>query len=605
MGDLHPSWSEGLEILRRRQRALPEAVLRAWTVPLDLSGIEFAEYRSVLTTGIGSSFAHAEYLAWLLRNRGGTPAWSVSSGSFMTPPGGEAREQALVVFSQGLSPNARLPLAHVRRFGCTILVTAADAEHGERAAALQRFREAGVVVVPMPVDPEYEVLLRIVGPMVGYVLALRLAARQGVAIDIDPPSLASAITDSANGATALEAPGDPITFVATGGYAGLCSNLCAKVIEGMYLPFPAAVDAMEFAHGFQQEASGKRRTFIALARNAPHEMELFARVRATLEPQHRWLELKARLPEPFQIFEHEAAVNTLVLAAIAARRLDQREWPGKGFDRPLYNVGSLDDLRQTDVPAAEVPQAKSRRLADLTWSEVESRVKAGDTTAVIPLGAFEQHGPHLPLCVDTVVADALAERFCNRVPGALYVPAVQFGCSVEHLAFCGTLSLLPATLGAVLSDLISSVVGHGFKHVVVFSAHGGNDAILAELEPVLKKCAAPARTTIVHGIDKLGKVWSDASAAEGLSKETSGAHAGEFETSIIAGLRSDLIRWQELREGLTAVPADPQTLFYPSLRNHAAEGVVGDPRAAAAERAERYLSAWVDFLIEAYRETAR
>jgi len=445
---------------------------------------------------------------------------------------------------------------------------------------------------------------------VGYVVALRIAAGQGIAIDADSRSVASAITEAAARAEALlrdfdsQFLSEPMTFVATGGYAALASNLCSKVEEGMFRASPAAVDAVEFAHGPLQEASGKRRTFIALSRNAPYESELFERVRATLEPQHRWLDLKAQLPEPLQIFEHEAAMNTLVLAAIADRRVDQVEWPAKGGDRPLYGIDSVEDLRQA-VASAPIVIPKSKRLDGMTWSEVELRLKAGETTVVIPLGATEQHGPHLPLCVDSVVADALAERFCSRVPGALQAPTVPFGCSSEHLDFCGTLSLFPSTLRAILSDVVSSLVRHGFQHVVVFSAHGGNDAVLAELEPDLKKYAAPARVTVVSGMDRIGKVLTDASAAEGVSPEASGAHAGEFETSIVAGLRSDLIRWRELRAGMTALPDDPQTLFYPSLRDHAAEGVVGDPRGAAAERAERYLSAWVDFLIDAYQRTGK
>jgi len=100
-------------------------------------------------------------------------------------------------------------------------------------------------------------------------------------------------------------------------------------------------------------------------------------------------------------------------------------------------------------------------------------------------------------------------------------------------------------------------------------------------------------------------VLSGVSAGFGITPEVSGAHAGEFETSIIAALRPDLIRWSRLTPGMVTLPDDPQTLFYPSLRKHAANGVVGDPRAAAAERAEHYLSAWVNFLIAAYEETDR
>ena len=116
--------------------------------------------------------------------------------------------------------------------------------------------------------------------------------------------------------------------------------------------------------------------------------------------------------------------------------------------------------------------------------------------------------------------------------------------------FCGTLSLSPATLRAVITDVVSSLIRHGFTDIVIFSAHGGNDALLSEIGPDLKAFASPARITVVCGIERLSKVWSDASAAEDVPPEISGAHAGEFETSIIEGLRPDLLRRQEMRAGV-------------------------------------------------------
>jgi creatinine amidohydrolase len=605
---------QGLEILRLRHRQSPEAVFGAFTADIELSRIDLKKYQAIVTTGIGSSAAQARYLAWLLRTYAALPSWDVPTGAFLAPPVDEAKDgakdQALVVFSQGLSPNARIPLEAAARFGCTVLVTAAGAERGERAAALKRAEDAGIVVVTLPVNPEYEVLLRIIGPLAGYAVALRMASRHTQSIKSDPKSVAEAMavaSDRAEACLAAADPSlfsDPITFVTAGGYSYLTTNLCGKVTEGMFLPPPAAVDALELAHGYLQEASGKPRTFVALTRNSQHDTNLFSHVRASLDPQHRWLEFEAKLPDPLQIFEHESAMNAFVLAAIAARQLDQCEWPGKGRDQSLYNIASVQSIA-TPPARSSSPSRPTRRLSDLTWTEVEAHIKQGTRTVVIPLGATEQHGPHLPLRIDSIIADALAERFCRRVAGSIQAPAIDIGCSSEHSEFPGTLSLTKTTLGAILEDMVCSLVRHGFTHVVIFSAHGGNDGALAELKPRLKQSALPARITVVHGIDAIAKIWSDASAREGITPEVSGAHAGEFETSIIAALRPDLIRWSRLTPGMVTLRDDPQTLFYPSLRKHAANGVVGDPRAAAAERAEHYLSAWVDFLIAAYEETDR
>src|SRR5690349_18209492 len=112
-----------------------------------------------------------------------------------------------------------------------------------------------------------------------------------------------------------------------------------------------------------------------------------------------------------------------------------------------------------------------RRLERLTWPELERLLARGVRTAVLPLGAMEQHGCHLPFATDTWIADALAERFCARVEEAIACPAVPFGCSTEHMAFPGTLSLSTATLSAVLTDLLVSCRRHGFERVFLFSGH--------------------------------------------------------------------------------------------------------------------------------------
>jgi creatinine amidohydrolase len=203
-----------------------------------------------------------------------------------------------------------------------------------------------------------------------------------------------------------------------------------------------------------------------------------------------------------------------------------------------------------------------------------------------------------------MIADALAARFCARVPGSLQAPTIAIGCSTEHLAFSGTLSLSPSTLTALLVDLIDSLVKHGFDHVIVFSAHGGNDAPLAAAEAALRERAAPAKLTIVHGIETIGRVWQEASTRAGAPPFAAGHHAGEFETSILAALRPDVVRWSEVRNGSSADVPEPQRLFYPSLRDHAPSGVVGDPTHSSADRAERYLEAWVNLLVEAYRATS-
>lgn len=353
------SWRDGIALLRDRHASIPEAVRAALAHPL-LPGTAATDVPPalrdaltrgpVVTTGVGSSLAHARYLAWLLRTFAGVPAWDVPIGAFVEAPPTAARDQVLVVFSQGLAPNARFPLAFRDRYRATILVTAADIDDPARAGAAREARDQGVLVVTLPCAREYDVLLRVVGPMIGYVTALRLALAAGASIPVDADAVTRAIIDADARMAALLADVDgrlfaePITLVGTGGYAALAHNLSCKILEGLFLPWPLAADALELAHGPLQESIGRPRTFLALARHGAHEDALFARVRATLDPDHRWLVAEARLPSPLAIFEHEAMLNRLVLDGIAARGIDQRNWPGKTRDAPLYGISGFADL---------------------------------------------------------------------------------------------------------------------------------------------------------------------------------------------------------------------------------------------------------------------
>ncbi|HWP65745.1 MAG TPA: creatininase family protein, partial [Candidatus Limnocylindria bacterium] len=255
------------------------------------------------------------------------------------------------------------------------------------------------------------------------------------------------------------------------------------------------------------------------------------------------------------------------------------------------------------VPATAADGAlpTARRLGRLAWTEVERLLATAPRTAVVPLGSTEQHGPHLPLATDTLIAEALAERFCARVEEAIQCPVVALGCASEHMAFPGTLDVAAGTLAALLTDLVRSLRAHGFARAFVFSAHGGNCAALAAALPALCEAAAPMQMTAFTDLDALTAALHQTAAALGVAPEAAGHHAGEIETSIMLALRPGAVNATALAAGYTQPAADAQALFYPSLRDSAPTGTVGDPRAAAAARGERYLTAWVELLVAAYR----
>jgi mycofactocin precursor peptide peptidase len=239
-----------------------------------------------------------------------------------------------------------------------------------------------------------------------------------------------------------------------------------------------------------------------------------------------------------------------------------------------------------------------RRLAEMTWPDVADAVRAGATTVVLPLGATEQHGPHLPLGTDTIRALALAERLAERLgPSVLVAPTLPFGCSDEHAGFPGLLGLQHETLARVIVDLARRLTGWGVRRLVLLSAHGGNgealDLALARLRREL-----PDLTVRTNGdLQTIAPVLLEVARRDGIPANALGVHAGEGETSEMLHLRPDLVRSKNSAPGFTGdIEAVLDELRAGGLRAVTEQGVLGDPTNAEAGRGARYLDVLTDDL---------
>jgi len=204
------------------------------------------------------------------------------------------------------------------------------------------------------------------------------------------------------------------------------------------------------------------------------------------------------------------------------------------------------------------------RLGNVVWPEIADRA-----LVLLPLGATEQHGPHLPLSTDTVIARAAADRTAELLPGAVYVaPALAYGASGEHADFPGTVSLGHEAMRVVLVEAVRSLVLWAGR-VVFVNGHGGNAAALDAAVGQLRGEG--------HDI-----AWGACEASDG------DAHAGLTETSIMLHLAPESVRMEH------AVAGDcrPLAVVLPELRAHGVRavsptGVLGDPTAAEATEGRR------------------
>jgi creatinine amidohydrolase len=567
-------WREAHALLAARLADAPDAFLRSLALPWP--ALDLGAPRRLVATGVGSSEAHARFLAHVVDDV--LPARFVPLGALTTPPAGADRA-LLVVFSQGVSPNARLVLAQAASWHRAVAVTAAP-----QAAV------AGVQVVRCEGADEFGTLVRVLGPLAAYAAAIRLAAALGAPLACAPDALRGALDVAARAGAALpdDAFDPPLAFLVSGAHGSLTRNVQLKVLEGLLDPLPPVWELLHVGHGPFQQALPRPQRFLALTRaDAPDEPALLARLDAMLDPAtHPVLRLPATLPGALAILEHELATSVLLVRAIARRRLDQGRWPGRTADAPLYQLA-----------AAPV----TRRLDALTWPEVERLVARGTTTAIVPLGSVEQHGPHLPLGTDAWIADALAERLAARCDDALVCPTVAVGCAREHLGFPGTLDVDAATLEATLRDQLRALARHGIRRAFVFSAHGGNVAALRAMQPRLAAACAPLVVDAFTDLDGLTVRLHAVAAAHGVDAAAAGHHAGALETAMLLALRPGDVRRAALAAGRLVGDVDAQALFYPDLRANAPDGTVGDPRGADPAHGLVYLDAWVAVLAAAYR----
>lgn len=239
-------------------------------------------------------------------------------------------------------------------------------------------------------------------------------------------------------------------------------------------------------------------------------------------------------------------------------------------------------------------------LEDLTWPDVQTALAAGYNTAVLAIGATEQHGPHLPLGVDALVGRALAERVARRLGRTLIAPVITVGFSPYHMHHPGTISISRETLTALVGDYCRSLAHHGFTTLVLISSHGGNNGTVGRAAVTLQRELPNVRLLAFVDGSAYGRVQRTTAARFGIAPAVAGVHSGEAETSQILALRPDLVRLDRAEPGFTGrLQAVAEQLKRDPL-SVSPSGVLGDPTPARAEHGEAYLddlagyiAAWV------------
>jgi creatinine amidohydrolase/Fe(II)-dependent formamide hydrolase-like protein len=263
----------------------------------------------------------------------------------------------------------------------------------------------------------------------------------------------------------------------------------------------------------------------------------------------------------------------------------------------------------TDRPATVAPSGPplpgGYLWGELTWPDAAARLKEVDV-ALLPVGAVEQHGPHLPLDTDAFDADYLARRVANACsdPKPLVLPAVSYGVSYHHESFQGTISISNDTLASLVYEIGTSTARNGIKKLVILNGHGGNSPALNYAAQMINRdahifvCVDTGETSDIDIYD--------------LVETPNDVHAGEIETSTSLAVRPHLVKMAEASKSVPRFSSryldftsKRGVLWYAHTRRISNTGVMGDPTRASAEKGQKIWEVMIAHLVALVEDIKR
>jgi creatinine amidohydrolase len=249
--------------------------------------------------------------------------------------------------------------------------------------------------------------------------------------------------------------------------------------------------------------------------------------------------------------------------------------------------------------------------AHLTSRDFAALDRAG-LIAVLPVGAIEQHGPHLPMSTDTATIDAMVAATAARLPAdlpVLFMPATPYGKSNEHSRYPGTLTLSAQTLISIWMELGACVARAGIKKLVLFNSHGGQMSVMDIVARDLRE---------QHGLMVVAANWFTLGLPAGLFSEREqrhGIHGGDLETSVMQALVPQYVKRDQARDFASLTETLARDNRYLGLtasgklgwQTHDLnpEGAAGEAHLATPEKGRIVIDFVAERFIELLREVQR
>lgn len=261
-----------------------------------------------------------------------------------------------------------------------------------------------------------------------------------------------------------------------------------------------------------------------------------------------------------------------------------------------YDVGmnaSASSSQNASTQAARWPSRWWAEVSAHDFALAQTNGLAADTVAVLPVGAVEQHGPHLPLGVDAKLIEGVVAQALPNLPAdlpALFLPPQNIGFSVEHSSYAGTLTLSPATLIALWTELGACVARAGIKKLLLLNGHGGQVSMMDVVARELRM----KHGLLVYSASWFGLVDDAANQQFCAHEHRFGIHGGEVETSMLLHLAPETVHMaraqnfastSEIRAGKYHFIGNGRSAKLGwAIEDYNPAGAVGNSAAATAER---------------------
>ena len=263
-------------------------------------------------------------------------------------------------------------------------------------------------------------------------------------------------------------------------------------------------------------------------------------------------------------------------------------------------------MSNTTSSAARWPSRFWAQVSAYDFALAQTNGLAADTVAVLPVGAVEQHGPHLPLSVDASLIDGVVAAAQSQLPAdlpVLFLPPQNIGLSVEHTNYAGTLTLEPATLITLWTQLGACVARAGLKKLLLLNGHGGQVSVMDIVARELR---------IKHGLLVYSASWfglvDDAANQQFCAHEHRfGIHGGELETSMMLHLAPETVHMEraqnfastsEVRAGKYHFIGNGRSAKLGwAIEDYNPAGAVGNSAAATAERGAKMVQSAAQGLV--------